>query len=123
MYQYKSITPTYRNWCQCKDFLQPVQTWREVYERSQWSSIIIKTLILISPDDEDYVMYIYRCKHCGKYWVKEDCGSPWLTRSLPFFYVIETNDIENWYQESILSRLKKNLDEDYHKLIAPRLKL
>lgn len=116
--------------CQCASFLAPVTTWKEVAERHDAKYTIKKSLVIISDTQEDWTVDLFQCRDCGRYWAHEDVGSPFMTRSYDFFYwanIPPHETPEEWlYRQrmfSVLSKLEKNRDDDYHQLIAPHLRL
>jgi hypothetical protein len=121
------LTPNHEGYCECANFLAPVTTWKEIIQRHNDASKFSRTLRIITDDKEDWTIDLYRCKDCGRYWAREDVGSPWITRSYPFFYFADTDNPEQWLRKQssnrVLSKLKYAGDPDYDNLIEPLIKI
>jgi hypothetical protein len=114
--------------CRCAEFLAPITSWKDVADRHELDDIIRKDLVKISDIEEDWMVDLYQCQDCGRYWAQESAGSPWITRSYPFLYwadIPPDKDPAIWLSEqrrnAILNSLKKNKDADYETRIAPKL--
>jgi len=127
--EYYEVEVHHRGECACESFLSPVTTWKEVAQRHKSQDTLIKSLVPVAEID-DYIIDLFRCADCGRYWAREDVGRAWLTKSYPFFYLATIAPDETpkawltrqqWH--TVLSELSKNEDNDYHTLIAPHLPL
>ncbi len=118
-----NITPHHLGMCSCEKFLQPLKTWKEIAKRHNSYRLMSRDFVYVSDNGEDWSVDLFRCKDCGRYWAREDCG---VVRSYAFFYFVGTNDPEELLEQAtnntVLWRLNQQ-DEDFQILIAPQLKI
>lgn len=121
-----NITPQHRGMCFCNEFLLPVKTWKEVAERHESYTLMRRHFSYLTDDGEDWVLDLFRCRDCGRYWAREDCGYSGTTRSFAFFYFLGTEDPERLLADAmsrvVLSTLDRK-DDDFKTYIAPHLVL
>lgn len=118
-----------RGECVCESFLSPITTWSHVAQRHNSQGKLTKSLAPVAEID-DYELDMFRCTDCGRYWVREEVGFSWLTKSYTFFYHVELapdETPEEWFFFNDIGRisrkLRENLDADYYKWIEPNLAL
>jgi hypothetical protein len=115
------VTPSYNGICYCKNYLQPLTSWRDVKKRSEYSYYLRRTLVALTLDTREIgYIELHRCSDCGRYWAEQNCGSEYMTRSMPFFYFIGIEMPTSC--PDVLGALDEN-DYEYKTLIAPHLKL
>ena len=118
-----NITPHHRGMCFCPEFLPPVKTWKEIAERHASYTLMYRYFSHLTEDyREDWDIDLFRCRDCGRYWVREDCGS---IGKFYFFYFVGTDEPEKLLiqacERPVLHHLMKREHEDYKTLIKPYL--
>lgn len=120
----KQIVPVPRGACNCAEFLAPLKTWKEVALRHDLGKLLRPTLHIVSDVREEWVIDLFRCGDCGRYWARE-CLS--RATGYDFFYHVESDDPQTWLDHhlfwgGIKHRLKGRDAHDFEALIAPRLR-
>lgn len=118
-----NVVPTHKGLCVCPRFLEPLTNWEDIAERAGYYSLMRPYLQNLMADQrEDWSSDLFRCKDCGGYWIREDCGLTWMTRSLPFFYFLDVGDHDPGTifleTKEILDRLNRN-SKTYKTFIEP----
>jgi len=125
----QNVTPKNSGQCHCLKFVAPITNWKEVHQRHNQGKLLTKSLIQISDTKEDWIIDMFQCTDCGRYWACEDVGDGWVWQSYRFFYAVELGDFDNlvsWLRRNrlslgILGQLDPS-DPDYELLIAPNIR-
>ena len=118
---------THQGQCKCAEFLEPVQSWQDIMRRHKEQVAFTATLVPLTEID-DWIVDLFQCTDCGRYWAREDCGITWVTRSYEFFYFVDTQSPDQWLREAarnmdfVLTKLSKK-DKVYEKLILPQIQI
>lgn len=121
---HKGIKPYHDNKCHCAEFLAPLTSWGDIVQRHDTQLPLRGTLFALSDTSEDYTIDLFQCVDCGRYWARENCGSPWVTGSLDFYYLLKIESPEKWLADrsrrTLLSSLSTD-DPEYVEKIVPRI--
>lgn len=121
---FKEITPSNEHLCNCNNYLSQISSWEDVLKRHLEQHNFTTSLTCISDTKEDWIVDIFQCTDCGKYWAREDVGSPFLTKSLSFFYYIDTNPLRLYIDyKKLLVLYKLESDSFFKENILPRIQI
>jgi hypothetical protein len=122
----KQIEPDYQNICNCSNFLSSIDSWQDILSRYKEQHNLVSTLVCLTDTKEDWIVDLFRCSDCGRYWAREDVGDPFLTKAMLFFYHVDTSEPQMWLnnppQRLVLDRLKRD-ETFFQHHIYPKIKL